>query len=474
MIGRIVAGACVAGLVAYGGVVAYLTHYDHAGAPVLPVASPTNKDPVALAAFNVISGARCDYCHTANAKLPFYFHLPVARQLMAHDLETGLRHFRLEPVLDSFRTGTPAGVEQLSRIEEVINQNRMPPPQYLLMHWHAYLTKSDRAAVIAWIDQTRRTTYRTAGVADRFSAEPVQPIPESLPVNAAQAELGRRLFFEKGLSEDGSMTCASCHGLGTGGVDNRVTADGIHHQTGPINVPTVYDSVFNMSQFWNGRAASLADQAAGPVMNPIEMGSHDWAEVARKVGADPTYVDAFHAVYGESATIDRTTITAAIAEFEKTLITPDSRFDQYLKGDETAITAQEKHGYDLFKSVGCSGCHSGVAMGGQAYEVMGLEGPYFTDRGSPVQKVDEGRRAVTNADADLNRFKVPNLRNVALTAPYFHDGSAKTLTDAVREMARYQTPDHNMSDADIADIVAFLKTLTGKYQGQTLGAAAVQ
>jgi len=473
MIRKFVAGAVVAGLVAYGGVVAYLTHFDHAGAPVLRADSPTQKDPVALAAFNVIAGARCDYCHSANANLPFYFHLPVAKQLMAHDLETGLRHFRIEPVLTAFQSGTPAGVEQLSRIEEVINQNRMPPSLYLLMHWHAYLTHGDRDAVIAWIDQTRRQHYDTAGVATKFAAEPVQPIPESLPVNAAQADLGRRLFFEKGLSGDGSMNCASCHGLQSGGVDNRVTADGIGHQQGPINVPTVFDSAFNMSQFWNGRAATLADQAAGPVMNPIEMGSHNWPEVAAKLKADPSYVEAFHAVYGDED-IDQKTVTSAIAEFEKTLITPDSRFDQYLKGNDAAITAQEKHGYALFKSVGCSGCHSGVAMGGQAYEVMGLEGDYFTDRGTKLQKVDDGRMAVTNAEADHNRFKVPNLRNVALTAPYFHDGSAKTLTDAVRKMARYQTPDHDMSDADVADIVAFLNTLTGQYQGKTLDAAATR
>ncbi|MBS4073855.1 cytochrome-c peroxidase [Ameyamaea chiangmaiensis] len=467
MIGKLLGGLAVAGAVAYGGVVAYLTHFDHAGAPELSVSSPTRHDPVALAAFNVLREARCDYCHAAHTTLPFYFHLPVARQLMASDLQSGLRHFRVEPVLAAFEAGTAPSVEQLSRIEEVINQNRMPPTLYLLMHWHAYLDEAQRHAVIDWINQTRRTHYATPGVAASFAAEPVQPIPESVAVNEAQAALGKRLFFEKALSGDGTLSCASCHALNKGGVDNLVTADGIHHQRGPINVPSVFDSGFNASQFWDGRAATLADQAAGPVMNPVEMGSHDWAGVADRVRTDPSYVAAFQSAFGND-TIDRTTITTAIAEYEKTLITPDSRFDLYLKGDAGAITAQEKRGYDLFKSVGCSGCHSGVAMGGQAYEAMGLEGPYFDDRHAAYQKVDNGRQNVTGEASDHNRFKVPNLRNVALTGPYFHDGSATTLEQAVRAMARYQTPDHAISDRDVTDIVAFLKTLTGKYQGTPL------
>ncbi len=161
-------------------------------------------------------------------------------------------------------------------------------------------------------------------------------------------------------------------------------------------------------------------------------------------------------------------MTNAIAEYEKTLITPDSPFDLYLKGDNNAITAQEKRGYERFKAIGCSGCHSGVAVGGDAYEVMGLEGPYFTERKTGLTAVDSGREGFTHAVEDHQRFKVPNLRNIALTAPYFHDGSAATLDEAVRLMARYQTPYPDLSKRDVEDIVAFLKTLTGKYQGVPL------
>ncbi|MBB2202105.1 c-type cytochrome [Gluconacetobacter tumulisoli] len=459
--------ACVAGIVAYGGVVAYLAHFDHATAPVLVAGAATQGDPTALAAFNVIREARCDYCHAAKTDLPFYFRLPVARQLMTRDLDEGLRHFRIEPVIASFRQGTVPDEEQLARIEEVIRQNRMPPTLYLLMHWHAHLSGRQRDAMLAWIAQVRRDHYATPGVAPRFAAEPVQPIPETLPVDSRKVALGQRLFFDKALSANGQVSCASCHALTHGGVDGLVTATGVFGQKGPINVPTVFDAAFSKSQFWNGRAATLADQAAGPVMNPKEMGSHDWAQVAAKLRTDPSYAVDFQAAFGRDA-IDRPTITAAIAEYEKTLITPDSRFDQYLKGDDTALNDRERNGYALFKDVGCSGCHTGVALGGQAYEAMGLEGDYFAGRGGALTDADRGRFMVTHSPDDMERFKVPNLRNIALTAPYFHDGSVKTLDDAVRQMARYQTPAHTLSDEDVADIVAFLRTLTGRYDGRTL------
>lgn len=461
---KAILGIVAVGGIAYGGTVAYLTHFDHETAPA---PAGANVDAVSATALNVLREARCDYCHAAKVELPFYFKVPVANQLMNRDRDQGLRHFRVEPVIEALQTGKVPGEEAMARIEEVVRQNRMPPSLYLLMHWHAHMSTEQRDAVLAWIAQERREHYATSGVAARFAAEPVQPVPAALPVDANKVALGQRLFFEKKLSENGELNCASCHSLQHAGMDGLVTATGIFGQKGPINDPTVFNAALNQSQFWNGRAATLADQAAGPVMNPLEMGSHDWGAVADRLRADPTYVADFQTAFGR-ADINQDTITAAIAEFEKTLLTPDSRFDQYLKGDDTALNTQEKHGYELFKTVGCSGCHTGASMGGQAFEVMGLEGDYFAARGGAVTDADKGRFTVTHQPQDMERFKVPNLRNVALTAPYFHDGSIKTLDGAVREMARYQTPDHDISDQDVADIVAFLNTLTGKYQGQTL------
>lgn len=462
---RIISGLVAVVLVTYGGTVAYLTHFDHAGGPVLAADSPTQHDSLALAAFNALHEARCDYCHSKNTDLPFYFSLPIASSLMQHDLEQGLRHFRIEPVFDAFNKGQPPAIEQLSRIEEVIRQNRMPPSLYLFLHWHAYLSKSQRQAILDWIDSLRRQYYATPGVAPQFAAEPVQPIPAMLPpIRQDVVALGKKLYYEKLLSGDNSVSCASCHSLNTAGVDGLVTSTGIGGQKGPINAPTVYNSVFNIVQFWNGRAKDLAEQAAGPVMNPVEMGSHDWNVVAGKLAANPDYVNAFAAVF-PGRPIDKATITDAIAEFEKTLITPDSRFDQYLKGNVTVLNDQEKHGYALFKSVGCAGCHSGIGMGGGAMEQLGLEGDYFSARGGAVTSADEGRFTVTKDPLDQKRQKIPLLRNVALTGPWFHDGSVKTLEQAVRLMARYQTPQHDLSEQQVADITAFLKTLTGKYNG---------
>jgi len=465
---RLIASLVGAGVLAYGGTIAFLTHFDHVTAPELPATSPTKQDPVALAAFNALREARCDYCHATGRDLPFYFKVPVANQLMEKDLHEGLRHFRIEPVLAAFDQGKPPTEEQLSRIEEVITQNRMPPTMYLLMHWHAHLSDAERQSILHWVEETRRKYYADTGAAEKFAAEPVRPVPESVPVDAAKVALGRQLFFDKTLSGDGTLNCASCHDLNHGGVDHLTTATGIGGQKGPINVPTVYDAYFKVAQFWNGRAADLAEQAGGPVMNPVEMGSHDWPGVAAKLQANPEYTELFQSAFGPNASIDQNTITTAIAEFEKTLITPDSPFDEYLKGNATAISDQAKRGYETFKRIGCSGCHSGIALGGGAYEAMGLEGDYFKDRGGKVTDADEGRYAVTHNNDDRFRFVVPTLRNIDQTAPYFHDGSAKTLDEAVRKMARYQTPDHDITDQDVSDIVAFLKTLTGKYEGRSL------
>jgi len=467
VIRKAIIGAVALGVVAYGGTVAYLEHFDHEGAPRIPAGSPSLHDPVSMKAFAAFQEVRCDYCHVAGTDLPFYFKLPLANQIMGKDLREGLRHFQFAPIIAAFQQAKPPSVEQLSRIEEVISQNRMPPAAYLTLHWHAHLNESQRADILSWIEDQRRRYYATPGVAAEFAGDVIQPIPESIPVNWQKAALGRELFFDKRLSGDGKLNCASCHGLNTGGVDNLVTATGINGQKGPINTPSVYDAVFNIAQFWNGRAADLAAQAAGPVMNPVEMGSHDWAAVAAATGAVADYAPQFSAIYG-TPDVTEHTVTDAIAEYEKTLITPDGRFDQYLKGKADAITAQEKRGYQRFKEIGCSGCHSGIAVGGDAFEVLGLEGPYFTDRKTPLTAADSGRFAFTHSAADKQRFKVPNLRNVELTGPYFHDGSAKTLEDAVRAMAHYQTPDAEISQQDVTDITAFLKTLTGKYQGMDL------
>jgi cytochrome c peroxidase len=286
--------------------------------------------------------------------------------------------------------------------------------------------------------------------------EPLKPLPEKLDLDARRVSLGRQLFHDKRLSKDNSLACASCHDLSKGGVDGRKTAVGIGGQVGPINTPTVLNSGLNFRQFWNGRAASLEEQAAGPVHNPGEMGSN-WKEVLGKLGQDKKVISQFDAIYGDG--LQPANIQDAIATFERSLITP-SRFDRYLRGDSGAINEDERTGYQMFKNYGCIACHQGVNIGGNMYQTFGVLGNYFQDRGN-LTEADLGRYAVTKRESDRYVFKVPSLRNVELTAPYFHDGSAQNLEAAVDVMFRYQLG-RIAPASDKALIVKFLKTLTAE------------
>ncbi len=284
------------------------------------------------------------------------------------------------------------------------------------------------------------------------AAEPIEPIKPVDRINPGQVELGKKLYFDPRLSKSGFISCNSCHNLSMGGTDNLKTSIGHNWNKGPINAPTVLNSSMNLAQFWDGRAKDLKAQAGGPIANPGEMGfTHKLAvDVLESI---PQYVTEFKQVFGtEKITIDE--VTQAIAEFEKTLVTPNSRFDRWLLGDKLALNRDEMSGYKLFKSSGCTACHNGPAVGGNSFQKMGVVKAYKAK--SPA----EGRSAVTGKDADRFKFKVPTLRNVELTYPYFHDGEAQTLTEAVDTMGRIQLG-KKFSAKENAQVVAFLKTLTG-------------
>ena len=283
--------------------------------------------------------------------------------------------------------------------------------------------------------------------------EPITPIESVKEINLAMVELGKKLYFDPRLSKSGFISCNSCHNLSMGGTDNLKTSIGHNWQQGPINAPTVLNSSMNVAQFWDGRAADLKEQAGGPIANPGEMAfTHTLAlEVLESI---PAYVSEFTQVFGPDC-INIEQVTEAIAEFEKTLVTPNSRFDQWLLGDTRAISAQELAGYQLFKSSGCVACHMGPAVGGTSFQKMGLVSPYETKNDA------QGLAGVTGKDADRFKFKVPTLRNVDMTYPYFHDGEAATMDEAVDIMGRLQLG-REFEKADIDQIVAFLKTLTGE------------
>ena len=282
--------------------------------------------------------------------------------------------------------------------------------------------------------------------------EPIQPIAPAVVKNPAMVELGKKLWFDPRLSKSGFISCNSCHNLSMGGSDNLKTSIGHNWQEGPINSPTVLNSSMNVAQFWDGRAGTLKEQAGGPIANPGEMAfTHELA--VDMLNSIPGYKTEFKTVFKKDK-IDIDQVTDAIAAFEETLVTPNSRFDKWLKGDAKAITTTELEGYKLFRDSGCVACHNGVAVGGNSFQRMGLIEPYKTN--NPA----EGRSAVTGNDAERFNFKVPTLRNVELTYPYFHDGAADTLNQAVDTMGRIQLG-KNFTKEENAKIVAFLKTLTG-------------
>ncbi len=290
------------------------------------------------------------------------------------------------------------------------------------------------------------------GVSNVSAKEPIQPLEPAKGINSAMAELGKKLYFDPRLSKSGFISCNSCHNLSMGGTDNLKTSIGDHWQEGPINAPTVLNSSLNLAQFWDGRAKDLKEQAGGPIANPGEMGfTHKLA--VQVLESIPAYQAEFKQVFGKSD-IDIDKVTTAIAEFEKTLVTPNSRFDKWLKGDKKALSDDEVAGYNLFKDSGCTACHNGPAVGGNSYQKMGVVEPYKAT--SPA----EGRVAVTKEDADRFKFKVPTLRNVEMTYPYFHDGEAQTLSEAVETMGRIQLG-KKFNAKQNAQIVAFLKSLTG-------------
>ena len=294
-------------------------------------------------------------------------------------------------------------------------------------------------------------TWLISGMAQ--AQEPITPITPVQDINLAQVELGKKLFFDPRLSKSGFISCNSCHNLSMGGSDNLTSSIGHNWQQGPINSPTVLNSSMNVAQFWDGRAADLQEQAGGPIANPGEMAfTHTLAiEVLASI---PQYRVEFAQTFGTEG-IDIEKVTQAIAEFEKTLVTPNSHFDRWLLGEENTITVQELAGYQLFKSSGCVACHNGPAVGGTSFQKMGVVEPYATSNKA------EGLAGVTGKDADRFKFKVPTLRNVELTYPYFHDGASDTLTDAVDIMGRLQLGRH-FSDQENSEIVAFLTTLTGE------------
>ncbi len=297
---------------------------------------------------------------------------------------------------------------------------------------------------------------------DQSRLKMFSPLPESVPQSSGAADarvaLGRMLYYDARLSRSQTVSCNSCHDLAAYGVDGQPTSKGFKDQRGDRNSPTVYNAALHFAQFWDGRAPDVEAQAKGPVLNPVEMAMPSEADVVAVLTSIPEYVAAFQRAFpNDPKPVTYDNMGIAIGTFERGLLTP-SRWDQFLRGDSAALTAEERAGLNTFLAAGCQACHSGALVGGNIYQKIGAAKPY-------PDASDPGRYKVTRNESDRLMFKVPSLRNVAKTAPYFHNGKIATLDQAVVQMADYQLG-RQMSGPDVAAIVMFLNTLTGEIPTQ--------
>ena len=417
--------------------------------------------PVSQQVAAILEQNGCYSCHSGQDGTPFYAKLPFADPILAH-VEIGTRFWDLRRE----DLENPSEV-LLSKLQHSVTSGNMPLVEYKLIHWGTGFNKAEKSLLTEWILSQRQERFATGTACEAYAQHALQPIPDSLSTDIRKVTLGRKMYNEARVSLDGTLSCATCHVIDKGGADSRGTrtSEGIYGQFGGINAPTVLNAAFNVEQFWNGRAHTLADQAAGPPVNPVEMGDQTWEQICERLSQDAFLVAEFQSIYPEGIT--QATVTDAIAEYEKTLITPNDRLDQMLKGDENALTEEEKKGLAAFMDNSCAVCHVGKTLGGQSFETLGIYEDYYAAREQSNPDIvynddDKGLAGFTGDTADLHRFKVPGLRNISKTSPYFHDGTQATIEDAVRAMFRFELGVKEAPESDVASISAFLRTLDGE------------
>ena len=417
--------------------------------------------PVSQQVAAILEQNGCYSCHSGQDGTPFYAKLPFADPILAH-VEIGTRFWDLRRE----DLENPSEV-LLSKLQHSVTSGNMPLVEYKLIHWGTGFNKAEKSLLTEWILSQRQERFATGTACEAFAQHALQPIPDSLATDIRKVTLGRKMYNDARISLDGTLSCATCHVIDQGGADSRGTrtSEGIYGQFGGINAPTVLNAAFNVEQFWNGRAHTLADQAAGPPVNSVEMGAQTWEQICERLKEDASLVAEFQSIYPEGIT--QATVTDAIAEYEKTLITPNDRLDQMLKGDENALTEEDKKGLAAFMDNSCAVCHVGKTLGGQSFETLGIYEDYYAAREQSNPDIvynddDKGLAGFTGDTADLHRFKVPGLRNISKTSPYFHDGTQATIEDAVRAMFRFELGVKEAPESDVASISAFLRTLDGE------------
>ncbi|MBR4597167.1 MAG: heme-binding domain-containing protein, partial [Opitutales bacterium] len=372
----------------------------------IPDGSPREK------VLYAIENNSCLSCHDFEAKKPFYAKLPIAGSLVNRDILYATRSIDLADLAKRLKSGEEICEVDVSKMAYSAEYGTMPPLKFSLFHWKSRLNGAERAAILDWAKTEREKLSKNSGAANEFQNETVRPLNPAPKTDPQKAALGKELYNDTRLSKDNTISCATCHNLSLGGVDRLRYSKGVGGKLGGVNAPTVFNSTFNHRQFWDGRAANLEEQAGGPPTNPVEMASASWEEICKKLEADAEFKERFLKAYPEG--ISQKTVCDAIAEYERTLTTPNAPFDKYLKGDKTALKKEQIEGYELFKKAKCATCHAGHNLGGLTFEHMGLLKDYFADRGE-ITDADKGLYNFQKSEKNMGRFKTPTLRNVALT-----------------------------------------------------------
>ncbi len=455
----ILGAASAAAVIAVAGVVSYAL-YDADGTP-----NPYLTTDPQLADHNaqIILDNKCAACHGSKPEHSGLMNL-LSFGKIRRDIEGAQRAWHMDAAETA---GLRSGIVDYLKMDKVLRTRRMPPTAYTAVHIGSRLTPMD-------VELLRCRYREDAARARAFS--PIQPAAAAEnDIEALRRYLGHLLYVDGRLSTTNEISCSSCHDLTLGGTDNKPKSEGVpgadgKPQLGGVNAPTVYNAAGNIRQFWDGRAADLQEQAGGPPLNPVEMGyatPADWEKIADKLRQDPELEAFFALVYGELG-ITAETITDAIAAFEKTLVTPDSDFDRYLKGDAGALTAEQQAGMEDFVRFGCATCHAGPALGGISFEYISTHAPFHACMPADYQEGAHGLADFTKKPEDADMFRVPTLRNVALTAPYFHTGAVNSLKEAVRIMFETQVAPGSASDTTLNNVTRFLEAQTGKLNGKPL------
>ncbi len=426
----------------------------------LPVMDPATADAVAKEVLDM----KCAACHAQDATYSKFLNFFSCGLLRDH-VEGAKRAFTLTPDA-SVRSGN---VDYL-KMDYVLRTRRMPPASYSAVHFGSRLTPLDVAIL--------RQKYKESGAVARTFAPIAPAVEPTTDLEAARIYLGYLLYHDGRLSTNNKVSCSSCHDLTRGGTDNLPKSEGVPGpdglpQLGGVNAPTNLNAAGHIRQFWDGRAADLKEQAGGPPLNPVEMGfacAEDWNIIAHKLSNDPEIVALFAYVFGDRG-INADTITTAIAAYEQMLVTPDSAFDRYLKGDDKALTEAQKAGMKSFVELGCATCHSGPALGGISFEYINT----YADMRALATPTDYkegafGLRDFSKKEEHKDMFRVPTLRNVALTAPYFHTGTVNSLQEAVSIMMKTQNGAGVSNEETAKNITRFLEAQTGKLYGKPANA----